>query len=91
MFMEIKEIPKEQVTACTFNKRAFLPERPDLWKQLFTGMLLGNGHQRKVQIIFCDDEGMKKVHTTIWAVDDNVILLKGGIWIPIARIIDIII
>lgn len=91
MFIEIKEIQKEQIMSCSFTKSAFLPKRPELLKLLFNGMLLGNGQRRKVQIVFCDDDGMKKVHTTIWSVDDKVILLKGGVWIPVARIIDIII
>lgn len=91
MFLELQKIPKEQVTACSFAKRAFIPSQPELLKYLRKAMVLGNAHKRKVQIVFCDDEGMKSVDTTVWAVDERVILLKGGLWIPIARIIEIII
>jgi ribosomal protein L37AE/L43A len=53
-------------------------------------MILGNTHRGKVEIIFCDDDGLKKVHTTIWAKGEQFITLKGGAWIPISKIVDII-
>jgi len=53
-------------------------------------MILGNTHRGKVSIVFCDDEGLKKVTTTVWAVGEKFITLKGGVWIPISKIIDII-
>lgn len=47
---------------------------------------LGNNQKRKVKIIFEDDQGIKKVETTIWAVTEKNILLKRGVAIPINRI-----
>jgi hypothetical protein len=42
-----------------------------------------------VVIIFGDDEGYKRVETTIWAVGAKYICLKGGMWLPVSRIVDV--
>ena len=47
---------------------------------------LGNTSRYKVKILFKDDEGVKIVDTTIWAVTENRIVLKKGVVIPIHRI-----
>ena len=47
---------------------------------------LGNNQKRKVKIIFEDDQAIKKVETTIWAVTEKNILLKRGVAVPINRI-----
>ena len=47
---------------------------------------LGNNQKRKVKIVFEDSSGTKMTETTIWAVTERNILLKGGIFIPINRI-----
>lgn len=47
---------------------------------------LGNLAKHKVLITFEDVEGLKRVHTTIWAITDRKILLKAGRTIPINRI-----
>ena len=49
-------------------------------------ILLGNNQKRKVKITFADDSGIKRVETTIWAVTEKSILLKGGVFIPIRRV-----
>lgn len=90
MFIEIQEIPKEQVPDCSFQMRSEINQDPNLARKLHDAMVLGNNHRGKVEIIFCDDEGMKKVNTTIWAKGDKFITLKGGVWIPISKIVDII-
>ena len=46
---------------------------------------LGNNQKRKVKIIFEDDQAIKKVETTIWAVTEKNILLKRGVAVPINR------
>jgi hypothetical protein len=50
---------------------------------------LGNAHHSKVTIIFQDDSGLKRVDTTLWANGAKFICLKGGIWIPISKILEI--
>lgn len=47
---------------------------------------LGNIEKHKVEIIFEDAQGMKKVKTTIWATTQNNIVLKSGVIIPINRV-----
>jgi hypothetical protein len=48
---------------------------------------LGNLEHYKVKIYFADNEGEKLVHTTIWAVTDEAIVLKQNVVIPFKRII----
>jgi hypothetical protein len=90
MFLDLKTIPKEFVPFCGFKKKSFIPQDRDLRKKLDYATSLGNNYRTKVQIVFCDDEGLKMVHTTVWAALDFHILLKGGIRIPIPRIVEII-
>ena len=90
MFLEIQEIQKEQVPNCTYEKQSSIPQEANLRQKLHKAMILGNTHQGKVEIIFCDDDGLKKVNTTIWAKGEQFITLKGGVWIPISKIVDII-
>jgi hypothetical protein len=42
-----------------------------------------------VSIYFHDDEGPKRVETTIWATGSKYICLKGGVWIPIDHIVEV--
>jgi hypothetical protein len=90
MFLEIQEIQKEQVPQCTYAKLSSIKQESSLGSQLHNAMILGNTHRGKVSIVFCDDEGLKKVTTTVWAVGEKFITLKGGVWIPISKIVDII-
>ena len=46
---------------------------------------------RKRMFIDQDDEGVKKVDTTLWASGSKFVCLKGGVWIPINRLIEIVI
>lgn len=48
---------------------------------------LGNLEHHKVKIYFVDSEGEKVVHTTLWAVTDESIVLKQNVVIPVNRII----
>ena len=85
MVQEILIVEKESITNCTFNKEK------DLLKKIQNATILGNTHHSKVSIIFQDDDSVKRVDTTIWAAGPKFICLKGGIWIPINRIIEILI
>ena len=50
---------------------------------------LGNVEHAKCRIVFRDSEGMKVVETTVWAFDSNSVVLKKGVLIPIARVIEV--
>ncbi len=82
-------IEKEMVAALSFHDKAPIKQHPELLTQIETAVRLGNAHHSKVSIIFQDDSGLKRVDTTLWANGAKFICLKGGIWIPIERILEI--
>ena len=90
MFIDLQTIQKETIPFCGFKKKPYIPQQQELRKQLDCSTALGNNYRTKVQIVFCDDEGLKMVHTTIWATLERYILLKGDVRIPISRIVEII-
>jgi hypothetical protein len=46
-------------------------------------MVLGNGEQVKIAIIFLTTDGLKRVETTVWAATEDAIALKGGVSVPV--------
>lgn len=71
----------------------FLPAQDDQskkWKSdLDYAVRLGNAYKGKTTVTFVSKEGLFEVQTTIWAVTDNELSLKGGIHIPLKSITDI--
>ena len=89
---KIITVEKEDIPSLTFPSEPVerTEEQIQLVKyNLSRSMILGNIHRVKMKIVFEDDEAIKQVRTTIWAVGDKNIVLKKGITIPIERIIDI--
>ena len=82
-------IEKESVPSLTFQENITVEQHPDIMKQIETATRLGNAEHGKVSIIFHADNGLKRVDTTIWANGAKYICLKGGVWIPISRIVEI--
>ena len=82
-------IDKERIPELSFKTPVQIEQHRDLESKLLDAMKLGNLHHGKVAIIFRDDEGYKRVETTIWAVGAKYICLKGGMWLPISRIVDV--
>ena len=82
-------IEKEVVPSLSFHKDLDLEQHDDIIQRLEKATLLGNIHHSKGINYFQDDEGPKKVETTIWATGTKFICLKGGMWIPISRILDV--
>ncbi len=89
METNFKLIDKEMVSNLHFHKEVEIDQSSEIKSKLENAMLLGNNYQTKVGILFHDDEGPKKIETTIWAVGTKFICLKGGLWLPISRIEDI--
>ena len=87
--LDYQTIEKEIIPTLTFQNEMNVKQHPDLHQQIEQATLLGNGYKTKVSIYFYDDEGLKRVQTTIWAAGSKYICLKGGVWIPIARITEI--
>lgn len=86
------EVPKEQVPSLHFPNRPVLlnaPHRKALERKIAHAMALGNNEHCKCRILFKDDHGMKYVETTVWSYDRDRIILKSGITVPIARVIDV--
>ncbi len=82
-------IEKELISSLSFKNTEKIMQHPDLQKQIQNATLLGNAYHSKVSIIFMDDQGLKRVDTTIWASGAKYICLKGGVWIPINRLVEI--
>jgi len=61
----------------------------ELNRKLQDAMTLGNLHHSKIKIIFEDSEGLKEVETTVWVAGENFISLKGGVSIPVRRIVEV--
>jgi hypothetical protein len=87
--MEPELIEKELISSLNFNEKQQIKQHPELRSQIDNATILGNAHRSKVSIIFQDDLGLKRVDTTIWAAGTKFICLKGGVWIPIDRILEI--
>lgn len=81
-----KLIEKEVIPKLLFKKPVALEQQEGLMEKLLEATKLGNIHHGKVAIIFQDDEGLKRVETTVWATGLKYICLKGGVWLPITRI-----
>lgn len=82
-------IEKELIPELKFKNEIDIEQEPGLMNRLMEATRLGNIHHGKIRINFLDDEGLKSVETTIWATGAKYICLKGGIWLPISRIVDI--
>lgn len=87
--MKAELIEKEDIPSLTFKENIKVSQHPELLKQIEKATILGNTHHSKVAIYFLDDISMKKVETTIWSAGTKFICLKGGVWIPISRLIEI--
>ena len=82
-------VEKESIPEFHFPKTEVLSSENEIKiRSLAMGraIKLGNNQKRKVKITFEDDQGLKKVETTIWAITEKNILLKRGVSIPISRI-----
>lgn len=82
-------IEKEEIAKLSFEKPVDVYPPADLSRKISDAMLLGNSYYTKVSIVFFDDEGLKRVNTTIWASGSKYICLKGGLWLPVDHVVDI--
>ena len=82
-------VEKEAIANFSFKNNVHFKQNPLLLKKLRDATGLGNLSKVKFNIDFHSDTGPKSVQTTIWATGNKFICLKGGLWIPIDKIIDI--
>lgn len=83
-------IEKESVPELTFPAEEILRKDSEVQiraSEMKKAIALGNLEHQKVKIYFADSEGKKYVHTTIWAVTEESVVLKQNSIIPIHRII----
>ena len=88
-----KSIAKESIPDLIFPAEDVLADaekRKIRKSKIIRAMDYGNQAQCKVNIIFKDNEGLKKVRTTIWGLTPDAIKLKDCI-IPTHRVLDLII
>lgn len=87
--MDTRSIEKEEVVNCHFPHEEVL-SNPDERKfraaNIKKAESLGNIEHHKISIVFEDNESVKRVVTTIWAADEDNIVLKQGVFIPVHRI-----
>lgn len=87
--MDFKPVEKENIKGLHFPTQEVLRKEADQKMRkldLDRAIALGNLEHGKVKIYFEDEVGKKVVHTTIWAVTEEAIVLKQNVIIPINRI-----
>ena len=82
-------VEKEAIAGFSFKNHIPFDQNPALKEKLVEATKLGNLDKVKFSIDFYSDSGLKSVQTTIWATGNKFICLKGGLWIPISKIVDI--
>jgi len=82
-------IEKEAVVGLKFPTEDVLAEddaKARRAKQLLKAMSLGNLNKFKVKIAFEDDQNIKSIYTTIWAITEKNLVLKAGMTVPRHRV-----
>ena len=90
--MNVLQIEKETVHCLHFPNHEVLEtvEAKKIRNSVLNrASVLGNIDRTKMFIIFKDNEGLKKVHTTVWGVTEKYVILKGASLIPLHRIVKV--
>lgn len=66
-------------------------QKSERTQKLLKGAILGNIEKEKCKLVFHALEGDRYIETTIWAVTDKYVCLKGGVTLLIMSIMDVII
>jgi hypothetical protein len=93
LYTNAQLVEKESISNLKFPKEEVLGnagEVAERTKRLANAQSLGNLEKHKVQIVFKDNSAIKMVHTTIWSITEQNIILKSNVNIPITRILDIV-
>lgn len=91
--LSVHDFRKEEIGKLRFPSKEVLSDESARERRrhlLEEGVKLGNLEKGKLKLTFMDNEGIKKVYTTIWAVGDRYVSLKRGTSIPICRIISVV-
>ncbi|GAB3647107.1 hypothetical protein GCM10028791_08490 [Echinicola sediminis] len=86
-------IPKEQLAGVRFAQVEVLPQMEEIKmreRNLLKALILGNLEHQKVKLFICDEQlNFLLVETTIWAVTDSGVCLKGGLNVPKQAIVQV--
>lgn len=85
----IPEVAKETLSGLRFPKKDVIEsieDRANRKRLLQRAVDFGNYAQYKIVILFEDDQGPKRVETTIWDMDNENVYLKNEVPLPIRRI-----
>ncbi len=88
----VQNVEKEQIKFFKFPKKEVLNMKKDQINRsidLRRALYLGNLERQKVKIVFADENGYKRVETTIWGVTDKSVILKQSTLIPLQRIVSV--
>ncbi len=88
----IQNVEKEQIKFLKFPKNEVLNIKKDQVNrsiELRRALVLGNLEHQKVKIVFADENGFKRVETTIWGITDKSVILKQSTLIPLQRIVSV--
>ena len=88
------EIQKELLSTLKYPKEEVLQDeeaRKKRLRDLKSALSLGNLEHQKIITYFEDNEGLKCVDTTIWALTENNVVMKYGYTIPLNRIHKVVI
>lgn len=91
--MNFIKIEKEEIAKLHFSSGDVLAsEDQKKYRELAlqNAVKLGNTEKQKCRIVFHSVEGDGFVETTVWAVTDKYICLKGGLALLIASVLDVI-
>jgi len=89
MNAHFETIEKECINSLKFPSADVLQDNSAIsqrYSDLNRALSLGNLEHSKTRIFFEDNQSKKVVETTVWAVTDDVVILKKGVGIPINRI-----
>lgn len=92
MAKEIIRIEKEDIKNLSFPKEEVLKTKEAQNSRaiiLKRALSLGNLEHVKVEIIFQDSTGVKRVETTIWGLTTTGVILKESTVIPLNRILEV--
>lgn len=88
--MKAERIQKENISMLQFPAEDVLEEKSvkrERYSMLQHAMRFGNSIRHKVQIFFRDADRERVVETTVWFASDKHAVLKGGIVLPVKRIV----
>lgn len=88
----VPEVAKEQLAGLNFPESEVLPlyeQQAERKRLLKRALDFGNYAQYKVAILFEDRDGIKRVETTVWDLDDENVYLKDRVTIPLCRILEV--